>query len=146
MLEVSQVDYDACKNSDPIQKYSGGKKFIHLGSAGKRYFICGTTGHCSQGMRIEINTLAPAFPPTDPGSWPPTVGPTFPPDSPEPPTFEPPTLGAPSVPSTRDPANSLPPGVLPPPTSSTTNVKVILGFGSVISINIYYVALVYKNL
>ncbi|KAK1405405.1 Uclacyanin 1 [Heracleum sosnowskyi] len=113
VLEVSKVDYDNCKSSKPIQKYSGGKTSIHLGSAGKRYFICGTRGHCSQGMKVEINTFAPSFPPTDPVSWPPMVGPSFPPDSsvpPDMPTWVP--AISPSNPPTRDPTNSFPPGFL----------------------------------
>ncbi|XP_063948297.1 uclacyanin 1 [Daucus carota subsp. sativus] len=116
VLEVSKQDFDACRNSKPIHKYSGGKTSIHLGSAGTRYFICGTSGHCSQGMKVEINTFAPAFPPTDPESWPPMVGPSFPPGFSAPqdvPTWVP--AISPSNPPTGDPTNSFQPAFLPPP-------------------------------
>ncbi|KAG6657840.1 hypothetical protein CIPAW_04G118500 [Carya illinoinensis] len=58
LLEVSKTDYDSCQASNPIQSYSGGTTTIPLSSPGKKYFICGTLGHCSQGMKVEIDTLA----------------------------------------------------------------------------------------
>ncbi|KAM5580730.1 uclacyanin 1 [Rosa sericea] len=56
VLEVSKADYDSCQGSNSIQAYSGGSTTIPLSSAGKRYFICGTNGHCSQGMKLEVDT------------------------------------------------------------------------------------------
>ncbi|XP_050381988.1 uclacyanin 1 [Argentina anserina] len=56
VLEVSKADYDSCQASNSIQAYSGGSTMIPLSSAGKRYFICGTMGHCSQGMKLEVDT------------------------------------------------------------------------------------------
>ncbi|XP_004287916.1 PREDICTED: blue copper protein [Fragaria vesca subsp. vesca] len=56
VLEVSKADYDSCQGSNSIQAYSGGSTTIPLSSAGKRYFICGTIGHCSQGMKLEVGT------------------------------------------------------------------------------------------
>ncbi|KAF5454668.1 hypothetical protein F2P56_024315 [Juglans regia] len=58
LVEVSKTDYDSCQASNPIQSYSGGTTTIPLSSPGKKYFICGTLGHCSQGMKVEIDTLA----------------------------------------------------------------------------------------
>ncbi|KAK7846591.1 uclacyanin 1-like [Quercus suber] len=73
VLEVSKSDYDSCQASNPIQSYSGGTTNIPLSSQGKRYFICGTSGHCSQGMKVQIDTLATsAPPPASPSSKPPT--------------------------------------------------------------------------
>ncbi|CAI9783680.1 unnamed protein product [Fraxinus pennsylvanica] len=63
LLEVSKADYDSCVTSNPLNPpYIGGLTVIPLTNPGKRYFICGIPGHCSAGMKIEINTtvLAPA--------------------------------------------------------------------------------------
>ncbi|KAE9585601.1 putative cupredoxin [Lupinus albus] len=57
VVEVSKADYESCQPSNPIQSYNDGTTTIPLTSAGKRYFICGTVGHCSQGMKVEIDTL-----------------------------------------------------------------------------------------
>lgn len=56
VLEVSKADYDSCQGSNSIQAYNGGSTTIPLSSPGKRYFICGTIGHCSQGMKLEVDT------------------------------------------------------------------------------------------
>ncbi|KAE8698480.1 Basic helix-loop-helix DNA-binding superfamily protein [Hibiscus syriacus] len=66
VLEVTKADYDSCQASSPLRTYSDGNTVVPLTSPGKRYFICGTLGHCSQGMQIEINTLAtsPSTPPS----------------------------------------------------------------------------------
>ncbi|MBA0843187.1 hypothetical protein Goarm_000398 [Gossypium armourianum] len=58
LVEVTKADYDSCQTSSPIRTYTDGNTVVPLTSPGKRYFICGTLGHCSQGMQIEIDTLA----------------------------------------------------------------------------------------
>ena len=60
VVEVKKADYDSCQPTNPIQSYSDGTTNIPLTSPGKRYFICGKIGHCSQGMKVEIDTLASA--------------------------------------------------------------------------------------
>jgi len=65
VVEVTKADYDSCQPSNPIQSYNDGATTIPLTSPGKRYFICGTMGHCSQGMKVEVNTLATAASPED---------------------------------------------------------------------------------
>ncbi|TYJ00092.1 hypothetical protein E1A91_A13G064200v1 [Gossypium mustelinum] len=66
LVEVTKADYDSCQTSSPIRTYTDGNTVVPLTSPGKRYFICGTPGHCSEGMQIEIDTLATS--PTDPPS------------------------------------------------------------------------------
>ncbi|XP_021907459.1 uclacyanin 1 [Carica papaya] len=63
LVEVTKTDFDSCQPTNPIQTYTDGNTAIPLPSPGKRYFICGTPGHCSQGMRLEVETLATATPP-----------------------------------------------------------------------------------
>ncbi|KAH1040200.1 hypothetical protein J1N35_041943 [Gossypium stocksii] len=41
VLEVTKANYDSCGTR-------------------KRYFICGTAGHCGQGMKLEVDTTAAA--------------------------------------------------------------------------------------
>ncbi|KAI8551862.1 hypothetical protein RHMOL_Rhmol06G0220200 [Rhododendron molle] len=64
VVEVPKTDYDSCQTTNSIQTYNGGNTVIPLSSPGKRYFICGTFGHCSQGMKVEIDTLAASTSPT----------------------------------------------------------------------------------
>ncbi|CAL0332187.1 unnamed protein product [Lupinus luteus] len=78
VVEVSKADYESCQPSNPIQSYNDGTTTIPLTSAGKRYFICGTIGHCSQGMKVEIDTLDSATSSASPEAFPPS--PAFSPD------------------------------------------------------------------
>ncbi|CAI9772721.1 unnamed protein product [Fraxinus pennsylvanica] len=116
---------------------------------GKRYFICGTAGHCEQGMKLEIDTVAASAPPpatslvtpSSPSpaipSAPPTGSPVKPPVSSQPTKFSTPLpkhshLPAPKIypssPPNRSPTSS-PRGVslLAPPHSSAIKVNVIAG-------------------
>ncbi|XP_027344104.1 uclacyanin 1 [Abrus precatorius] len=74
VVEVSKADYDSCKPTNPIQSYNDGTTTIPLTSPGKRYFICGTIGHCSQGMKLEIDTLASATSSATPAASPSPAG------------------------------------------------------------------------
>ncbi|KAL2474199.1 uclacyanin-3-like [Forsythia ovata] len=144
--EVSKPDFDSCRANSPVNSYSGGSTVITLSSPGKRYFICGTSGHCDQGMKLEIDTIAASAPPPATPSAPPPATPSAPPTvSPvRPPVSSPPTKSSapspkhshipapkmsPSSSPTSSPTSSLPPGVsLPaPPPSSATRVNVIAG-------------------
>ncbi|KAM7492323.1 hypothetical protein LguiA_035244 [Lonicera macranthoides] len=130
VIEVTKADFDSCQATNALQTYTDGATTIPLAAPGKRYFICGTPGHCSQGMKVEVDTLEASAPPlavatpsTDelPVSLP-TFGPTLSPISP----FVPPVSGLPLSPS----------GALePPPVSSAAQVKLVtgstMGFGLV---------------
>ncbi|KAF3675235.1 putative cysteine-rich repeat secretory protein 38-like [Capsicum annuum] len=63
VLEVNKADYDSCQTTNAISTNGGGMTVISLSSTGKRYFICGTGGHCASGMKLEVNTLATVPPP-----------------------------------------------------------------------------------
>ncbi|KAK6919434.1 Phytocyanin domain, partial [Dillenia turbinata] len=80
VVEVIKADYDSCLISTPIATYTSGSTIIALSTPGKRYFICGTPGHCVQGMKVEIDTLAASSPPlTSPSSPPPSAASSPPP-------------------------------------------------------------------
>lgn len=119
MLEVSKADYDSCQSSKPIKSYNDGSTTIPLSSKGKRYFICGTIGHCIQGMKIEVDTLASsdASPPAaSPSPAVPSVAPETSPSS-SPPAKSPES----SVPSSDSPLGSSPSSEPIPPSSEFPN-------------------------
>ncbi|XP_071692071.1 chemocyanin-like [Rutidosis leptorrhynchoides] len=110
VLEVSKDDYDSCTTSNPISTNALTPVTVTLTAAGSRYFICGTPGHCDQGMKVEIDTVSAASsaPPPTTTSTPPSS------DSPPPTTATPP----PSTTTTPPPSsNSPPPSVESPPPS-----------------------------
>ncbi|XP_009612608.1 uncharacterized protein LOC107807716 [Nicotiana tabacum] len=119
VLEVTKAQYDSCDNTNPIAIYSGGMTVITLASVGKRYFICGTGGHCSSGMKLEVNILVKASPPPPAKpATPPTATPTAPPPStPATPPPSTPTTPPASAPSTTPVAS--PPSSSPSPKSSS---------------------------
>ncbi|KAB1210127.1 Blue copper protein [Morella rubra] len=119
VAEVSKADYDSCRASNAIQSYNGGTTTIPLSSPGKRYFICGSPGHCSQGMKLEIDTLASSTPPAASPSvkTPPSpVTPIVPTPAPEPDLV--PTPAPESSTSSTTPAPELTPATLLPPSPS----------------------------
>ncbi|XWS39554.1 hypothetical protein CRYUN_Cryun18bG0065500 [Craigia yunnanensis] len=147
VLEVTKADYDSCQTSSPIQTYNDGNTIIPLSSPGKRYFICGTLGHCSQGMQIEIDTLATSTPPSSspapksspsPATSPAPSASPAPNSSPSPAKSPESASGSPSSPdgpSTESPGTSpSPSGLSPPPPPSSANRNSVrtcltLGFG-----------------
>ncbi|TKW40665.1 hypothetical protein SEVIR_1G260500v4 [Setaria viridis] len=79
VAEVSSADYSACSASNSLQSYSDQNTKIALTAPGTRYFICGTPGHCSGGMKVAVTVAAadatapaasspPATTPAAPGS------------------------------------------------------------------------------
>lgn len=66
MLEVSKADYDSCSTGSPVATHNSGNDITALSSPVTRYFICGFTGHCSGGMKLQVDivpgagSLAPA--------------------------------------------------------------------------------------
>ncbi|KAK6134862.1 hypothetical protein DH2020_031403 [Rehmannia glutinosa] len=124
--EVTEADFDSCTTTNPLQPpHSGGFTFIPLTSAGSRYFICGTGGHCLSGMKLQINTNAastpppsttPSLPPPPATTPPPSVPPPATPPSipPPPPTTTPSVPSPPPTPSARRPVSSPPPKSMAP--------------------------------
>ncbi|KAK8569706.1 hypothetical protein V6N13_046752 [Hibiscus sabdariffa] len=117
VLEVSKADHDSCQTSNPLQTYTGGNTVVPLTSSGKRYFICGTLGHCSQGMQIEIDTLATSTP------APATSPSSAPSSSPAPGTSPSPESAAGSPLSPDLPSAESPAGVSPSPPAPSSAIK-----------------------
>ncbi|CAL9752736.1 unnamed protein product, partial [Musa acuminata subsp. burmannicoides] len=52
LAEVGEADYKACSASNSIQTYTDQSTKITPTRPGSRYFICGTPGRCSCGMKL----------------------------------------------------------------------------------------------
>ncbi|XP_047940841.1 uclacyanin 1-like [Salvia hispanica] len=139
VTEVSRSDYESCRATNPLQpRLTGGAAVVPLTSAGTRYFICGSAGHCISGMKLAITTTAAASPPPPSTTTaPPPSSKTTTPSPPPPPP--PPTTPSPTpkhskavMPTPPQPAASAPSGsALPPPTpppSAAAKVGLIGGF------------------
>ncbi|KAJ9549308.1 hypothetical protein OSB04_021851 [Centaurea solstitialis] len=135
VLEVSEADYDSCSTSNAISTNALTPTTIALKEAGSRYFICGTPGHCDQGMKVTIKTVAssssspsPTTTTPSPSTTPPTT--TTPSSTPPASTTSPPTSSSDDTPS---PPISTPETTVPPSPSSAETVKVaavfMMGFG-----------------
>lgn len=55
--EVNEESYKACSSTSVIKSHTGGTTPIPLSTAGPRYFICPTPGHCASGMKLQVNVL-----------------------------------------------------------------------------------------
>ncbi|KAA8548225.1 hypothetical protein F0562_004514 [Nyssa sinensis] len=60
--------YKSCDIGSAVDSLNGGNNVIKLSKAGKRYFACGTMGHCGQGMKVKITTVSADATPSTPGS------------------------------------------------------------------------------
>lgn len=73
--EVSSSDYSSCSTSNTLSSDSSGATTVALKTAGAHYFICGTPGHCSNGMKLSVTVAAstPSGTPPASGTPPPTT-------------------------------------------------------------------------
>lgn len=54
----SESSYKSCDISSALNSLNGGSDTVKLNKPGTRYFACGTSGHCGQGMKLKITTVA----------------------------------------------------------------------------------------
>ncbi|KAI3844067.1 hypothetical protein MKX03_004602 [Papaver bracteatum] len=54
VLEVNESAYEDCNLDNPISITNGNYTTVTLDTLGTRYFICGTRGHCSSGLKAKI--------------------------------------------------------------------------------------------
>ncbi|KAL6633861.1 hypothetical protein ACP70R_026532 [Stipagrostis hirtigluma subsp. patula] len=106
VAEVSSADYSACSASNSIQSYSDQNTKVALTAPGTRYFICGTPGHCSGGMKLAVTVAAAATtsPPSATPATPSAPGTETPPETstPSTSTSTPAATTAPTTKSTSD--------------------------------------------
>lgn len=55
---ASEKDYKACNIGNPLNSLSGGSNVVKLNKEGTRYFACGTPGHCSGGMKLQVKVVS----------------------------------------------------------------------------------------
>ncbi|KAK4283334.1 hypothetical protein QN277_000295 [Acacia crassicarpa] len=111
VVEVNQRGYNTCAISNAIGTYDDGATVIELTDPGIRYFVCGRSGHCQQGLKLEAQVLASSNNGTNTSRGPP------PRRSPPPPSRVPPPPSSPLF--------SPPPDVpVPVPASGVDNIKV----------------------
>ncbi|KAL0710578.1 hypothetical protein Bca4012_017556 [Brassica carinata] len=60
VVEVTKPEYDSCQAVKPLITFANGNSIVPLTTPGKRYFICGMPGHCTQGMKLEVNVIPAA--------------------------------------------------------------------------------------
>ncbi|XP_013740457.1 uclacyanin 1-like [Brassica napus] len=60
VVEVTKPEYDSCQAVKPLITFANGNSIVPLTTPGKRYFICGMPGHCTQGMKLEVNVVPAA--------------------------------------------------------------------------------------
>ena len=101
VAEVSAADYASCSAANALSSDGSGATTVALKTAGKHYFICGVTGHCSNGMKLVVNVAAAT------AASPPKASPT--PDTPDTPST------TPASPSTPGATPKTPTTVLAPP-------------------------------
>ncbi|KAK4489961.1 hypothetical protein RD792_000615 [Penstemon davidsonii] len=94
--EVSESDYKLCTSGNSIATDSSGATSITLKTAGSHYFICGTPGHCSGGMKISVN-VAPS---ATGGATTPSISPSSTTTTTPTPSLASPAGGAANTPST----------------------------------------------
>ncbi|XP_078176289.1 stellacyanin-like [Carex rostrata] len=112
VLEVTQANFDSCTSSNPIATHNDGNTVVTLSAVGTRYFICGITGHCLGGMKVQINAVSG----TTPSPAPTSGGPT-------------PPSSVPSTPGSTSPTTSPPGGSTPDSAASSVTAGVGLVFG-----------------
>ncbi|CAL5083582.1 unnamed protein product [Urochloa decumbens] len=58
VMAVSKADYKNCDASKPIATWSTGNDSVVLNTTGHHYFICGFTGHCAAGQKVDIRVAS----------------------------------------------------------------------------------------
>ncbi|XP_078175924.1 uclacyanin 1-like [Carex rostrata] len=123
VLEVTQANFDSCTASNPIATHNDGNTMVTLSAVGTRYFICGITGHCSGGMKVQINAVSGSTPSPAPTSGGPTSSPAPPSGGATPPS------SVPSTPGSNSPTTSPAGGSTPDSAASSVTVGAGLVFG-----------------
>ncbi|KAB1211762.1 Blue copper protein [Morella rubra] len=55
---ANEKAYKNCNIGSALDSMNSGSDVVKLNKPGTRYFACGTLGHCNQGMKLKIKTVA----------------------------------------------------------------------------------------
>ncbi|KAI3417916.1 Phytocyanin domain-containing protein [Psidium guajava] len=61
---AGEAAYKNCDLGTSVNSLSTGNDVVKLDKPGTRYFACGTLGHCGQGMKVKVTTVAGNAPST----------------------------------------------------------------------------------
>ena len=64
VLAVSKADYKNCDATKPTATWSTGNDSVVLNTTGHHYFLCGFTGHCAAGQKVDIRVAASSAAPS----------------------------------------------------------------------------------
>ncbi|KAI4307583.1 hypothetical protein L6164_030755 [Bauhinia variegata] len=70
VFKVNGTQFQSCAVPPQSEALSSGSDSIVLATPGKKWYICGVSGHCNAGQKLVINVLDNA------GAWPPTLPPS----------------------------------------------------------------------
>lgn len=113
LVVVDKSGYDGCSPSNAANTIQNGPTTVTL-TAGTHYYICGFTGHCSNGMKLTVTVgsgSSPSTPPTPGAGGSPSPSTPTTPSAPAPGTGTG-TPGSASVRLTAGPALAVAAGVL----------------------------------
>lgn len=74
VLQVNHTDFRACNAKAPITTYTSGNDSITIKRSGHLYFLCGFTGHCLAGQKVDIRVSSPSGPSSSPSAAPAPYG------------------------------------------------------------------------
>ncbi|XP_048552516.1 blue copper protein-like [Triticum urartu] len=101
VAEVSAADYASRSAANVLSSDGSGATTIALKTAGKHYFICGVTGHCSNDMKLAVDDVAAATAASSPKASPTLDTPSTTPTSPSTPGATPKTPATVPAPPTK---------------------------------------------
>ncbi|GER44706.1 early nodulin-like protein [Striga asiatica] len=55
VMQVTHAEYRACNVSSPIITFTTGNDTITIKTPGHHFYVCGVTGHCQSGQKVDIN-------------------------------------------------------------------------------------------
>nr|QQP23409.1 cupredoxin superfamily protein [Sedum alfredii] len=59
VLQVTEPEYTSCNvTKKPILSFATGNDSITLTTNGHHYFLCGVSGHCQKGQKVDVNVGA----------------------------------------------------------------------------------------
>ncbi|KAF8669313.1 hypothetical protein HU200_051651 [Digitaria exilis] len=65
VLAVSKADYKNCDATKPMATWSTGNDSVVLNTTGHHYFLCGFTGHCALGQKVDIRVASSSAAPSE---------------------------------------------------------------------------------
>ncbi|KAJ1291517.1 hypothetical protein BS78_02G321200 [Paspalum vaginatum] len=65
VMAVSKGAYKSCRTANAMATWTTGNDSVVLNTTGHHYFICGFTGHCANGQKVDVPVLASSAAPSE---------------------------------------------------------------------------------